>query len=428
MLYSCQKDSEILNQNQNEKLTTQRNIPLIEDDMLSFSSEADLDNYLKFLDGLSEHQRDVHDDNLGFDFLGDQYVSEEGAISQNTITDFIVLDPDLQSVLNEYYEIKIGEQIYKYIDRYVQLIVHENELNYIMDIRSQDFYLNENSVIKNLLTNEEISISNVIPQAAAPIDCSILLFQSPLESQGSSSMALRIWIVNENGELSSIDCSFDVTLSVSVDGEPKLTEELNVSQFGIIHSASLNDLIEQGSCEDVTLSVVLNNFQNCGTCSESITSQTYIMNFCNEFECEESPAEDEWVVEDIEYNGSQNRAVMKMGYILRQSSIFRSKLWSQVIHYRKKNNGNWTRSRPDYDLSITHDGEVYFNCDITDGITPIGYPIDQVKKERRKSIKITFRNGSDLYLRSDPNPALSRMKVFHTNPQTPNVEGEDIFL
>ena len=377
----------------------QATLPEVVEGILSFSSTEHLSDYYEFLGALSQEERDSMEVLLGYQSLYSEYVAaEEEDFDFADDLHLYIRDPFLNSVLNEHHEVIVADTFHRFLTKSLVASGPFDEIEGLEEIR-----MVEGVAYIDGLRTDDYSVGMPLGGAATRSSDEVCDFHLlPLEGTNitnpDADNFYYVFISGVDKDGFEVEgCSVDITIDW---GDGNVQSINNYSLFTTIShqypAPSFNNDFGAIISVEITGATLCNS---CDPNGDGISCETNTLFYTSQgIACEGG----EWrnrEVFDFEYNDGENRVVINQGFRFNQSSLGQPNAWGEIIHYKKKNNGNWKRAKPGKDLEVIIYGTWFL--DECDGASESGSPFASKRDKEKRIICRTYRNGDDLYVRSD---------------------------
>ena len=318
-------------------------MPVVQSGILKFQDQDHLWDYLDYLKEEEENYEipsgeedaenpylDYMETILGYSSLRTSYNQKE-ELDENYIEnlDFYIGNPYYQTVFNEYHELWVGNDIYKYVGNDLLATAPNNDLTTILDMRAR------NGVFRPGVTVFNEAKQEVVTQPVAP-PCFFTLeeFKDPVAP--NDLVKIRIRGIDANGNNIPF-CSGTLTINWG-DG---IVEGPTPGSIGI-HTHQYSVPIDNCITPNITVTFTPTS---CGTCSFTMV-QDIIISRCgpNTRRCIEGKNNGRKVWEEyFTDNGDNFRLIGIAGYDTFQRTFRRPHIWTRLTSYKQKNNGRWKK-------------------------------------------------------------------------------------
>ena len=220
-LSSCSKIETRENPSKSEVAALQNNFPTVQDGILKFSDNDQLDEYDDYLDQIQQNFNyndypeycgnkalDIEEANRGYvsmrKILNDLGCMDGEAYANH---EFIRMPEHTSRLFNEYGEIWIGSNIFKYFDHFNYIQIENNDLATLLDIRQNGLKMQSNIKWHNSATDDII--------ASSP--------------NGACKLGLFLYDYNPNYQANNLYLKLAIVLYDMAGKEVKTVYALNVS-------------------------------------------------------------------------------------------------------------------------------------------------------------------------------------------------------
>jgi hypothetical protein len=424
--YSCSKDSAFNTPNGLIKSRSGFTMPTVQNGILKFTDKDHLHEYIDSFLSLDDDLRDSIEGVLGFTSLYSVILDvndEEVIIPQNTADVIIngyevyVKDCPYQIVFNQYNELWVGDDIYKYVGDNLLVTAKSAYVSEIVDIR------NNNGIERDHTTLiDEVKDSVIVTSRTR---CEMIISEpiAPTGTYGNVGY-LKITLKNADGNIFTGSCGGKLTIDWGDGNTTYISENTSNVQDWRSHNYDPPGL---GECEYFTVKVKLELTSNsiCGfynSCTQGfgdlVFEEEMVIKICNPHTC--TPVEDEQPEIQISnnvYNSGNNRATFHLGYDLEDNWFKEPKAWGRIIHYNK-NGSSWKKSKPNHKLQMRIHGSAYEgDCEESSEREK-----DKTGSNKTKDLKFEINldgTGSlnDYHLRTD-NRLYINWQVYHLSSST----------
>lgn len=404
------------------------------DGMLYFESDIDVELYLKSLDDLLDqwdytnaYQYDNTPNEISY--LGDPALNSADAlvnfkslrqeyekllfhnINYRNQLDIYIPDPDWKSILNENHEVRIKNNIYKFVKSGIIAVIEGADLNVLDMVRQNGihtlsrkvrfFSLNQNSFLD--------SSQNTPPPPPTPPTCNLFLDETHDVNINSFFNVINVdaLLLARNADGTSVACTPNYTFDwgdgtqtgPTTDGDQNHT--YNASDVGV------------GDCKEFDVKVTANLFLACGDeCglgdSKSVDIKIQIckptLPCFDEIHTEEPDAfEFTWDGDDYRIEGEIGQRP--------ETDLFHwdEKLWSTTTFF-KRINGNWKKRKPPHNLGAQVFGYIFTNeCS-----TQSNY-FEAINWKRKKSITAKHKPNQTFGTRQEGDAIVKGHFMAHMN-------------
>lgn len=337
------------------------------DKMLHFGSSDELKNFLAATDSVVaqwDSSNDIElegletekslagdpalnnfDSTLGFHSLRKKYemLFYDDQDYADTMSSYID-DIELQTVLNENYEIQIGDTIYKYISRYTLAKISNSDYNALAQLRSNQGKLIDHPHVKYF---DPISNTEYIRQIiAGPQGDCIAFFDLPkveTDQQDPRRKTIRFhcYTYNPSGAL------YLAVISVGVnwgDGSSSvLNPGVSLTELSFTHTYNVNP--PPGDCQSFTISLsgtVIASSPNVCPGTTIVPPTPFPINVCGVIKgcIKENKTKETEPALEFTYGGINYRIVGEIGAIVDKGIFNRNMIWSRT-YWQKQRNGRW---------------------------------------------------------------------------------------
>jgi hypothetical protein len=425
-IYSCVKEESVeikdgISSNRVSEISEGTTLPYIRDmptvvsGILKFKSKQHLREFWEDIDTASVDQLNLIEQTLEFTSLRSIYydVEDSGAEPINEFP-FVVNDPFDAMVFNQYHELWVGDDIYKFVDKRLIAKTTSDYISEIIDMRGNGGMVRENIELLDMNTKGTLPE----PPVSNRTKCTMIVTvpANPTSTNGGNSLYgyVQPIIIDQNGNRVSA-CGGNISIDWG-DGNTSFSSNENING---IRAHVYN--VGPGECEVFMVKITL-TLTLCGICTEGgnqtiITSQN--INFCNPLYC--TPFEnsvDEKEVLRTTYASNTRLAIFKMGYNSDDYLWHDARAWGRIQHFSKNpSNGKITGLiNPGFDLRIWIHGFVYSEtCNGTRN------EADQRKIKKTADLENMYKlDDVNFRLRSDDD-LYADFEVFGTSNTVPNV-------
>jgi len=424
---SCSKDDKKVAFDSKFELRSSLTMPTVSYGILRFSSKSHLSTYIQETLSMDDDDRVYLEDSIGFTSLYsiineidevDIGLPSVGPITENLETKIIngielyEVNSIYQIVLNQYHELWVGNDIYKYIGRNLVVKTTAQYVNEIIDIRNGNGPISDNIEVIDF-TND----STIVLEPRTRHICQMFIYQ-PVPQSNNTGTYLNLGLLDSDGVLFSGVCGAKITIDWGDGPIVYLPENSNVkaTQYHNYPLPSFNTCVHYIVTVTVEISPnsLCNFYQRCDARGEPlIFESTMHVKVCNPETCSISEAKrpEERIFNHV-YNNANNRAEFWLGYNLNDNWFKEPKAWGRIIHFNK--NGNkWKKAAPNHRSEMRIHGEAFKrNCN-----DDSARQYDESDSKKRKDFKFTVdldtdSGLNDYHLRSDRQLFID-WKVFH---------------
>ena len=271
LLVGCSKEEHIQDLSStpfdNERITTSRGrvpLPSVFSDMLRFRSLSHFNSYLEYIAELSDRERNALEARLNYTPLGT-------ALSDSEARNSTFNDSPLLSVLNQYQEVRIGDQIRKHISKNIFTKGDVSQLPLFLDMRATNGIKRDGLCVYNQVTGKEIFLDQ---RSSHHCQFEIDVLE---DADNPAQVYARIIVMDIDGNQVS-NCSAQLTISWG-DGNQTTREQALDERIEHTYQVACNQ------CRFFNMRVTLTTIF-CGPCDDGIPT-TYIIsrqievcNFC----------------------------------------------------------------------------------------------------------------------------------------------------
>ncbi|MCP3930888.1 MAG: hypothetical protein GY705_17515 [Bacteroidetes bacterium] len=347
--------------------------------MLKFASKSALEDYLagvdavlenwdytdafiyddspKEVDYLGDPALNAIDESLNFNSLGAYYELQDflDHVNYKKNVGIYLSDPELQIILNENYEVQIGNEIFKYISDATYAKISNADMTALNKVRNNGFFAFDEKVSywNNWTGNE---IDTVDDRSGS---C-LLTFIVEENIEGDYRMVrIKANLFSLSDAIKTICPAAIFTVNWG-DG---FEETIFGSDINHTYNVDIDDGCEP---KKITVTAVLVT----GSCGECKIGKQYSANktiqLCNiQTPCYRNlhvRDEKNGIVYEFEYDGREYRIEGEIGQKTFNTDIFtKRKMWTKTTLYKKRNSGKWRKSKPPSNLGTEVYGYYYTN-------------------------------------------------------------------
>jgi hypothetical protein len=428
MVSSCNKD-ELKNTSDTPSaaIRTETPLPTVQNGILKFTSKSHLSAFIKETISLDDDERTVLESSLGFQSLY-SYVKDAPTFPDNTIGKEVngvkvyETSSPYQTVLNQYSELWVGNDIYKYVGENLVVKTTGTYVSEIIDIR------NNNGIQRDHTTLIDFTKDSVI--VLKPRTTCQMILSEPFKPTGNYGYLKMTFKDSDGNIFTGVPCggpagklTIDWGDGSKLDGGPENTNLTDARS----HRFPEPPL---ASCVTYTVKVKVEFsfasigcvYQICGNgASPLVFESTMTITICNPNTC--TPSEDdraETLISTHVYNNGQNKAEFFLGYDLENTWFKEPKAWGRIKHYRL-DGSQFKKSKPNFDLKMNIHGTAFEdNCD-NGSARSVSRPDHKRANDFKFEVNLDdfSQSGSvsDYHLRTDDRLYID-WQVFHLNNTT----------
>lgn len=429
---SCSKDDKKVAFDSQFEFRSSFTMPTVSYGILKFSSKSHLSTYIQETLSMDDDDRIDLEDSIGFNSLysiiNEIDEVDIGLPSVDPITEKLEtkiingielyeVNSIYQIVLNQYHELWVGNDIYKYIGRNLVVKTTAQYVNEIIDIRNGNGPISDNIEVIDFTKD-----STIVLEPRTRHICQMFIYQ-PVPQSNNTVTYLNIGLLDSDGVLFSGVCGAKITIDWGDGPIVYLPENSNVkaTQYHNYPLPSFNTCVHYNVKVTVEISPnsLCNFYQRCDAGGEPlIFESTMHVKVCNPATCEKvGNKRAEVRIHNHIYNNNNNRAEFFLGYNLDDNWFREPRAWGRIIHF-KKDGSKWKKEKPNHKLEMKIHGEAFENnCD-DESAKSFNNTADKRTKDFKHSICLDCSGSvNDFTLRSDRQLLIDR-KVFHLGATT----------